>query len=65
MDTDVSSWMDTLINKLEREARCRRDRPRGNWDGYSDEAISLSGTQEAAWASIRRRERMAETCYDV
>ena len=65
MDTDVSSWMDTLINKLEREARCRRDRPKGNWDGYSDEAISLSGTKEAAWASIRRRERMAETCYDI
>jgi len=65
MDIDNSLWMDTLINKLEREARSRRDRPKGNWDGYSDESISLSGTQEAAWASISRRERMAETCYDI
>ena len=65
MDIDNSLWMDTLINKLEREARDRRDRPKGNWDGYCDEAVSLSGTQEDAWASIRRRERMAETCYDI
>ena len=65
MDSSATLWMETLINKLERETRSRRDRPKGNWDGYSDEAISLSGTKEAAWASIRRRERMAETCYDI
>ena len=65
MDTDVSLWMDTIINKLEREARYRREGSKGPWIGYSDEISSMSGAEEAFRDSIRRRERMAEACYDV
>ena len=65
MDTDVSLWMDTLINKLERQARDRRDSLKGNWDGYSSEVSPMLGTEESIRNDIRRRERMAEACYDI
>ena len=65
MDTDVSSWMDTLINKLERQARRRRDNPKGNWDGYSSELSPMLGTKESVGNDISRRERMAEAMYDI
>tara|TARA_Y100001938_G_scaffold92476_1_gene126758 strand:+ start:93 stop:290 length:198 start_codon:yes stop_codon:yes gene_type:complete len=65
MDTDYSLWMDTLINKLEREARYRREGSKGPWVGYSDEISTMSGAEEAFRDSLRRRERMAEACYDV
>ena len=65
MDTSVSSWMDTLINKLEREARSRRDHLKGNWDGYSSELSPMLGTKESIGNDIRRRERMAEAMYDI
>ena len=65
MDTDISSWMDTLINKLERQTRNRRDRLKGNWDGYSSSISPMLGTEESIRNDIRRRERMAEAMYDI
>jgi hypothetical protein len=65
MDTSVSLWMDTLINKLERQARNRRDYPKGNWDGYSSELSPMLGTKESIGNDISRRERMAEAMYDI
>ena len=65
MDTSVSLWMDTLINKLERQARSRRDYPKGNWDGYSSEISPMLGTKESVGNDISRRERMAEAMYDI
>ena len=65
MDTDISSWMDTLINKLERQTRNRRDRLKGDWDGYSSELSPMLGTEESIRNDIRRRERMAEAMYDI
>ena len=65
MDTDVSLWMDTLINKLERQARSRRDNSQGHWDGYCAGFSSVPGTEEGFRDDIRRRERMAEAMYDV
>ena len=65
MDIDNSLWMDTLINKLQREARDRRDRLKGDWDGYSSSISPMLGTEESIRNDIRRRERMAEAMYDV
>ena len=65
MDIDNSLWMDTLINKLEREARRRRDSLKGDWVGYSSELSPMLGTEESIRNDIRRRERMAEACYDI
>ena len=65
MDIDYSLWMDTLINKLERKARYRRECAKGDWIGYSDEISTMSGAEEAFRDSLRRRERMAEAMYDV
>jgi len=65
MDIDNSLWMDTLINKLERKARDRRDSLKGNWDGYFSTISPMSGTEESIRNDIRRRERMAEAMYDI
>jgi len=65
MGTDNTLWMETLINKLERQARSRRDRLKGNWDGYSSTISPMLGTEESIRNDIRRRERMAEAMYDV
>ena len=65
MDTDYSLWMDTLINKLERQARSRRDNPQGHWDGYCSEFSTMPGTEEGYRDDVRRRERMAQAMYDI
>ena len=65
MDIDNSLWLETLINKLEQKARYRRACAEGDWVGYSDEISTMSGAEEAFRDSLRRRERMAEACYDV
>jgi hypothetical protein len=57
--------MDTLINKLERQARSRRDYIEGHWDGYCSGFSSMPGTEEGYRDDVRRRERMAEAMYDV
>ena len=69
MDIDNSLWMDTLINKLERKARDRRDSLKGywkgDWEGYSSTLSPMLGTEESIRNDIRRRERMAEAMYDI
>jgi len=65
MGTDNTSWLESVINKLEREARDRRDRLKGDWDGYSSSISPMLGTEESIRNDIRRRERMAEAMYDV
>ena len=66
MDTDVSLWMDTLINKLEdQKARDRRDGPEGHWNGYRSSFSTMPGTEEGYRDDVRRRERMAEAMYDI
>jgi hypothetical protein len=65
MGTDNTSWLEAVINKLERETRSRRDRLKGNWDGYSSSISPMLGTEESIRNDVRRRERMAEAMYDV
>ena len=65
MDTDVSLWMDTLINKLQRQARRRRDHSQRHWDGYCSEFSPMPGTEEGYRDDITRRERMVEAMYDI
>ena len=65
MDTDISSWMDTVVNDCLRQTRDRRDRIKGAWDGYSSEFSETTGSYEKVRDDIRRRERMAEACYEV
>ena len=65
MGTDNTLWLEAVINKLERQARRRRDHPKGNWDGYSSEISPMLGTKESIGNDISRRERMAEAMYDI
>ena len=65
MDSDISLWMDTLINKLQRQARSRRNHPQGHWDGYCSEFSTMPGTEEGYRDDVRRRERMAQAMYDI
>ena len=65
MDTTNTLWLDAVINDLDRQASHRRDSIKRDWDGYCPRFFEDTGTDEAAWNDIRRRERMAEACYDV
>jgi phage-related minor tail protein len=65
MGTDNTLWLEAVINKLERQARRRRNYPKGNWDGYSSELSPMLGTKESIGNDISRRERMAEAMYDI
>ncbi len=65
MGTDNTLWLESVINKLQRETRDRRDRLKGDWDGYSSELSPMLGTEESIRNDIRRRERMAEVMYDI
>ena len=65
MGIDNTSWLEAVINKLEREARSRRDRLKGDWDGYSSTISPMLGTEESIRNDISRRERMAEAMYDL
>ena len=66
MDITNTLWLDTVINDLEiGKTDNRRDCPKRYWDGYCPRFFEDTGTAESAWNDIRRRERMAEACYDV
>ena len=65
MDTPDLLQLDTDITNCLREGGYRRDRIKGYWDGYFSSFSQSPGTDEGAWDDIRRRERMAEACYDV
>ena len=65
MGTDNTLWLEAVINKLQREACDRRDRLKGDWDGYSSSISPMLGTEESIRNDIRRRERMAEAMYDI
>ena len=66
MDTTNTLWLDAYINDLEvREANHRRDSTERCWDGYCPRFFEDTGTDESAWNDIRRRERMAEACYEI
>jgi hypothetical protein len=65
MDTANTLWLETVINKLERQARDRRNSSEGHWDGYSSEFSTMPGTEEGCRDDVRRRERMAEAMYDI
>ena len=66
MDITTTLWLDAYINKLkDSKASDRRDHSQGYWDGYCVIFSTLPGFEEAVRDDIRRRERMAEACYDV
>ena len=43
----------------------RRDRIERHWDGYCSTVSDTTGSDQKAWDDIRRRERMAEACYEI
>ena len=65
MDTTNTLWLDAVINDLNREASHRRDSTKRYWDGYCSPISDTTGSDKKAWDDIRRRERMAEACYEV
>jgi hypothetical protein len=65
MDIKDTLRLDSYIVDELREGGYRRDRIKRYWDGYSSSFLETSGSDEKAWDDIRRRERMAEACYEV
>ena len=65
MDLTDTLWLDAFITDELREGGYRRDRIKITWDGYCSELSETIGSDEAVRDDIRRRERMAEACYDV
>ena len=65
MDLTDTLWLDAYITNEIREGGYRRDRLKRDWDGYSSSFSETIGSDEAVRDDIRRRERMAEACYDV
>ena len=65
MDTSDALRLETDIADCLREGGYRRDRIERYWDGYIPTFFACTGTDQAAWNDIRRRERMAEACYDI
>ena len=66
MDTTNTLWLDAYINDLEvRQTDNRRDCTQGHWDGYCSTFSQAPGTFEGFRDDIRRRERMAEDCYEI
>ena len=66
MDTANTLWLDSVINDLEvQQANHRRASTEGHWDGYRSPFSQAPGTYEGFRDDIRRRERMAEACYEV
>jgi len=66
MDSTDTLWLDSQINKLEeQQASNRRDHSERYWHGYFSEISPMLGTEESVRDDIRRRERMAQACYDI
>jgi hypothetical protein len=65
MDTDNTLWLEGVINDLHRKASHKRNSTKGYWDGYSSPISETTGSDQAVRNDIRRRERMAEACYDI
>ena len=65
MDTYHTLRLADILTDEFREGGYRRDRIKRTWDGYCSEVLETSGSDKKAWNDIRRRERMAEACYEV
>ena len=65
MDLTDTLWLDAYISDKIREGSNRRDSIERYWIGYSSSFSETTGSDEAVRDDIRRRERMAEACYDV
>jgi hypothetical protein len=65
MDLTNTLWLDTVINDGIRESSNRRNRIERYWDGYCSSISETTGSDEKVRDDIRRRERMAEACYEV
>ena len=65
MDIKDTLRLDSYITDELREGGYRRDRIKRYWDGYSSSFLETTGSDEKVRDDIRRRERMAEACYEV
>ena len=65
MDIKDTLRLEAIIADELREGGYRRDRIERYWDGYCSEFSETTGSDQEAWDDIRRRERMAEACYEV
>jgi hypothetical protein len=65
MDITNTLQLDTELTNCFREGGYRRDRIERYWNGYCSPISDTTGSDEKAWDDIRRRERMAEACYDI
>ena len=65
MDITNTLWLDAYINDLDEQGGDRRSSIERSWDGYSAPISQTLGFDEAVRDDIRRRQRMAEACYEV
>ena len=65
MDLTNTLWLDAQIADCIREGSDRRDSVERHWNGYCSSFSETTGSDEAVRDDIRRRQRMAEACYDI
>ena len=65
MDLTDTLRLDAFITDELREGGYRRDRSKRYWNGYCSSVSDTTNSDEAVRDDIRRRERMAEACYEV
>ena len=65
MDTYHTLRLAAILTDEFREGGYRRDRIKRTWDGYCSSVLDTTHSDEAVRDDIRRRERMAEACYEV
>ena len=65
MDTPDTFWLNTNPDDNYWEAYYRRDHTDRDQQSLLEAMSETFGSDEEAWNDIRRRERMAQACYDV
>ena len=65
MDTFHTLQLATILTDEFREGGYRRTSSQGYWDGYCSTISDTTGSDEKVRDDIRRRERMAEACYEI
>ena len=65
MDTTDAFWLDSNEDDTYWEAYYRRDHTDPDQQSLHEAMSETFGSDKEAWNDIRRRERMAQACYDV
>ena len=64
MDSDKQRWLDTFGYDRNWETDSGRNNPEASWNGISFDVPPDFDDNQDTWNDQRRRERLAEACYE-